>query len=91
MARWRSVRQLVGAHGQAVLIDFGSFSIGPREWDLIQTALFADRLGWHIAEEYRAFVESTAMTSLSGTATRCWRTCANRDDGVAFDEGSHRQ
>jgi len=43
--------------GQAVLIDLDSFSIGPREWDLIQTALFADRLGWHTAEEYRSFVE----------------------------------
>ena len=43
--------------GSAVLIDLDSFSIGPREWDLIQTALFADRLGWHTAEEYRTFVD----------------------------------
>jgi aminoglycoside phosphotransferase (APT) family kinase protein len=48
---------LLNTHGQAVLIDLDSFSIGPREWDLIQTALFADRLGWHTAEEYRTFVE----------------------------------
>jgi hypothetical protein len=43
-------------HGQAVLIDLDSFATGAREWDLIQTALFADRLGWHSAEEYRVFV-----------------------------------
>ena len=48
---------LLDERGQAVLIDLDSFSIGPREWDLIQTALFYDRLGWHIEEEYRKFVE----------------------------------
>ena len=48
---------LVDTHGRAVLIDLDSFSIGPREWDLIQTALFADRLGWHTPEEYQTFVE----------------------------------
>jgi aminoglycoside phosphotransferase (APT) family kinase protein len=48
---------LVDPHGEAVVIDLDSFSVGPREWDLIQTALFADRLGWHTAEEYRTFVE----------------------------------
>ena len=48
---------LIDEQGQAVLIDLDSFAIGPREWDLIQTALFADRLGWHTAEEYRTFVE----------------------------------
>lgn len=44
--------------GTAVLIDLDSFSFGPREWDLIQTALFYDRLGWHSADEYAAFVEA---------------------------------
>ena len=43
--------------GEAVLIDLDSFSRGPREWDLIQTAIFADRFGWHSAQEYRTFVE----------------------------------
>lgn len=43
--------------GRAVLIDLDSFAVGPREWDLIQTALFFDRLGWHTEDEYRAFVE----------------------------------
>jgi aminoglycoside phosphotransferase (APT) family kinase protein len=48
---------LLDEQGQAVLIDLDSFSFGTREWDLIQTALFADRFGWHTAEEYRTFVE----------------------------------
>jgi aminoglycoside phosphotransferase (APT) family kinase protein len=48
---------LVDEDGQAVLIDLDNFSLGPREWDLIQTALFADRLGWHTKQEYRTFVE----------------------------------
>lgn len=49
---------LVDSSGRAVLIDLDSFAVGPREWDLIQTALFYDRLGWHSEEEYEAFVES---------------------------------
>lgn len=44
-------------HGRAVLIDLDSFAVGAREWDLIQTALFFDRLGWHTEDEYRKFVE----------------------------------
>lgn len=48
---------LVDTGGQAVLIDLDSFATGPREWDLIQTALFYDRLGWHSRGEYETFVE----------------------------------
>jgi hypothetical protein len=48
---------LMGSDGRPVLIDLDSFAIGPREWDLIQTAIFYDRLGWHTEEEYRTFVE----------------------------------
>jgi hypothetical protein len=44
--------------GAPVLIDLDSFSVGAREWDLIQTALFYDRLGWHDESEYRDFVEA---------------------------------
>lgn len=47
---------LRGDDGRPVLIDLDSFAVGPREWDLIQTALFFDRLGWHTADEYREFV-----------------------------------
>lgn len=43
--------------GDAVLIDLDSFCTGPREWDLVQTALFYDRFGWHTEEEYRTFVQ----------------------------------
>jgi Ser/Thr protein kinase RdoA (MazF antagonist) len=48
---------LVDTADQAVLIDLDGFATGPREWDLIQTALFYDRLGWHTREEYETFVE----------------------------------
>jgi aminoglycoside phosphotransferase len=48
---------LVDGSGRAVLIDLDSFAIGPREWDLVQTALFFDRLGWHSRDEYRIFVD----------------------------------
>ncbi|HEX3781523.1 MAG TPA: aminoglycoside phosphotransferase family protein [Pseudonocardiaceae bacterium] len=47
---------IVDRQGQPVLIDLDSFCVGPREWDLIQTALFYDRFGWHTADEYRTFV-----------------------------------
>lgn len=43
--------------GNPLLIDLDSFGIGPREWDLVQTALFYERFGWHTGEEYRQFVE----------------------------------
>jgi hypothetical protein len=48
---------LVDDNGCPVLIDLDSVSTGPREWDLVQTALFSDRLGWHTREEYRTFVD----------------------------------
>ncbi|MGH3615504.1 MAG: aminoglycoside phosphotransferase family protein [Pseudonocardia sp.] len=48
---------LVDTGGRAVLIDLDGFSVGPREWDLVQTALFADRLGWHSRQEYEEFAE----------------------------------
>jgi hypothetical protein len=31
------------------------FAVGPREWDLIQTALYFDHYGWHTREEYETF------------------------------------
>lgn len=43
--------------GHAVLIDLDGFATGPREWDLIQTAMFYDRFGWHTREEYETFVD----------------------------------
>ncbi|MFF1820416.1 phosphotransferase enzyme family protein [Kribbella sp. NPDC058245] len=43
--------------GMAVLADLDSVSVGPREWDLILTALYYERFGWHTDSEYRAFAE----------------------------------
>jgi hypothetical protein len=39
------------------VIDLDNFATGPRKWDLIQTAIFYDRLGWHTREEYEAFTK----------------------------------
>jgi len=60
--------------GRAVLIDLDGFAVGAREWDLIQTALFADRLGWHTEEEYRDFVE------VYGYDVTCWSTYSELAD-----------
>lgn len=43
--------------GRAVLIDLDGFSTGPREWDLVLTALYYERFGWHTREEYQGFAE----------------------------------
>jgi aminoglycoside phosphotransferase (APT) family kinase protein len=48
---------ILGRSGHPVLIDLDSFAIGPREWDLVQTALYWDRFGWHTDQEYRTFVD----------------------------------
>jgi aminoglycoside phosphotransferase (APT) family kinase protein len=42
--------------GQPVVIDLDGFAIGPREWDLVLTAMYYDSFGWHTHEEYEAFV-----------------------------------
>jgi Ser/Thr protein kinase RdoA (MazF antagonist) len=43
--------------GSPIAIDLDDFATGPREWDLIQTALFYDHFGWHTQEEYKTFTE----------------------------------
>ena len=45
------------ATGRSVLIDPDGFAIGPRAWDLVQTAIYFDSFGWHTAAEYAAFAE----------------------------------
>jgi aminoglycoside phosphotransferase (APT) family kinase protein len=45
------------ATGRPVLIDLDGFAIGPREWDLVLTAMYFDSFGWHTAAEYAAFAE----------------------------------
>lgn len=42
--------------GHAILIDLDGFALAPREWDLIQTAIFYNRFGWHSRGEYEGFV-----------------------------------
>jgi aminoglycoside phosphotransferase (APT) family kinase protein len=42
-------------HGKPIVIDLDGFATGPREWDLIQTALFYDHYGWHTRGEYETF------------------------------------
>ncbi|MFD0773650.1 phosphotransferase family protein [Streptomonospora algeriensis] len=44
--------------GAPVVIDLAGFCAGPREWDLVQTALFYERFGWHTEDEYRQFVDA---------------------------------
>jgi len=47
-------RNLLTDHGQVVLLDFEAAAIGPREWDLLPTAIARERYG--LAEEqYREF------------------------------------
>ena len=82
--------------GRPVLIDLDSFSIGPREWDLIQTAIFYDRFGWHSAEEYETFVrvygydiigwsEYPKLADLREVAMTAWlsRKAVNSDKSAA--------
>lgn len=49
---------LKGRDGRAVLSDLDSFRAGPREYDLLQTAMFYDSFGWHTEAEYRDLVEA---------------------------------
>jgi aminoglycoside phosphotransferase (APT) family kinase protein len=38
-----------------VLIDLDGFTTGPREWDLVLTAMYYDSFGWHTRKEYEDF------------------------------------
>ncbi|MFJ4826094.1 phosphotransferase enzyme family protein [Streptomyces bacillaris] len=38
------------------IIDLDGFAVGPREWDLMQTAMYYDSFGWHTKDEYSDFV-----------------------------------
>ena len=44
-------------HGNPVVIDLDGFAIGPREWDVVLTAMYYDSFGWHTREEYETFVQ----------------------------------
>jgi hypothetical protein len=49
---------LRGNRGEPTLSDLDDFATGPREWDLVQTALYYDRLGWHTRDEYETFTSA---------------------------------
>jgi hypothetical protein len=51
--------------GAAVLIDLDGFAFGPREWDLVLTAMYFERYGWHTAQEYEAFVAGYGFDVMS--------------------------
>ncbi|MFD8071598.1 phosphotransferase enzyme family protein [Streptomyces sp. NPDC059718] len=42
--------------GRPKVIDLDGFVTGPREWDLMQTAMYYDSFGWHTEAEYADFV-----------------------------------
>ncbi|WP_405766524.1 aminoglycoside phosphotransferase family protein [Streptomyces sp. NBC_00080] len=43
--------------GHPKVIDLDGFVTGPREWDLMQTAMYYDSFGWHTEAEYADFVD----------------------------------
>ncbi len=54
-----SIGNVLSDHdGHPVVIDLDDFATGPREWDLIQTAIYYDRFGWHTREEYETFTKA---------------------------------
>jgi hypothetical protein len=46
---------LLDRQSAPVLIDLDGFTIGPREWDLVLTAMYYDSFGWHTRQEYEDF------------------------------------
>jgi aminoglycoside phosphotransferase (APT) family kinase protein len=44
------------SNGHPVVIDLDGFAVGPREWDVVLTAIYYDSFGWHTREEYQDFV-----------------------------------
>ena len=41
--------------GSPVLVDLDGFAVGPREWDLVLTAMYFERFGWYTEAEYLQF------------------------------------
>ena len=48
---------LICSNGRVVLLDFETFALGPREWELVPTAVQRERFGLSVPA-YRAFVEA---------------------------------
>lgn len=51
--------------GAAVLSDLDGFATGCREWDLVQTAMYFDRYGWHTERQYAEFVAAYGFDVLA--------------------------
>jgi Ser/Thr protein kinase RdoA (MazF antagonist) len=51
------VNNLLTDHGRVVLLDFESSAFGPREWDLLPTAIAVDRYG-RSEKQYREFADT---------------------------------
>jgi len=47
---------ILDRQGRALLSDLDGFVVGPREWDLVLTAIYYERFGWHTEREYQSFV-----------------------------------
>jgi hypothetical protein len=50
-----SVLPLMWDSRTLVLVDLDCFAVGPREWDLVLTAMYFERFGWHTDDEYLEF------------------------------------
>jgi hypothetical protein len=72
------------AHGNIVLIDFDSVCVGPREWDLTPTGLYATSLGWISRAEYDAFVAAYGFDVTAAPAD-VERVGVGRDDPLHLD------
>ncbi|WP_163513311.1 phosphotransferase family protein [Fodinicola acaciae] len=48
---------ILNPSGQPILLDLDGFATGPREWDLVLTAMYYDSFGWHKKAEYDDFVQ----------------------------------
>ena len=91
-----------GSDDSVLLLDFDSVCIGPREWDLTPTGLYATSLGWITRAEYAAFVDAyggfdVTQSSAFGVLARmrelrmtAWLAMHAAESEVVAAEVSHR-
>jgi hypothetical protein len=83
--------------GGPVLIDLDGFCVGPREWDLVLTAMYYDSFGWHTEAEYADFVRVygfdimrwpgyPVLRDIREFLMVTWLSQKGADDQVAADE-----
>jgi aminoglycoside phosphotransferase (APT) family kinase protein len=83
--------------GGPVLIDLDGFCIGPREWDLVLTAMYYDSFGWHTEAEYADFTRVygfdvmrwpgyPVLRDIREFLMVTWLSQKGADDQVAADE-----